>query len=61
MIARRAEKHGGRRRPLTEALEGEERTGVWFEEERVCGRPRAEIDRGQPFAPTIAAIRGSCQ
>jgi hypothetical protein len=52
------------RHSLTEAFESEERTGVWFEEERVCGRPRAEIDQRTTLRPDdrsdpgLVSVRG---
>jgi hypothetical protein len=46
---------------LTEPPESEETTGVWFEIEHVCPRPRVEIDRRITLRPHRRLIRGSCQ
>jgi hypothetical protein len=59
---------GGRRRgstagcaiSLTSCPDSEERTGVWFEKERVCGYSGgAKALPGRPLAPATAPIRGS--
>jgi hypothetical protein len=45
---------------LTSCPDSEERTGIWFEKERVCGyHGGAKARPGNPFAPAIAPIRGS--